>query len=117
MRELLGDPLLVWTRGGFQPTERALELHATVQEALGALEAAFRAPEDFRPAQATGVLNIGLGAHLETVIAGPLLQRLAEEAPEVIPRLHRFTAPSIPSRSTTSCSISPSACSATCPSA
>ncbi|MEQ5828876.1 LysR family transcriptional regulator [Sulfitobacter sp. NFXS29] len=88
MRQVVSDPLLVWTRGGFQPTERALELHATVQEALGSLEAAFREPERFEPLQATGVLNIGLGAHLETVIGGPLLRELAQTAPEVVPRLH-----------------------------
>ncbi|MFV0335946.1 MAG: LysR family transcriptional regulator [Tropicimonas sp.] len=88
LREIFSDPLLVWARGGFLPTERAHELHASVREALGTLEAAFRPPESFEPAQATGVLNIGVGAHLETVLAGPLLRILAEQAPEVIPRLH-----------------------------
>ncbi|WP_417843187.1 LysR family transcriptional regulator [Thalassospira sp.] len=88
LREIFTDPLLVWNQGQFQPTERALELHATVREALGTLEAAFHAPESFNPAQATGVINIGLGAHLEIVLAGPLLRVLSEKAPEVIPRLH-----------------------------
>lgn len=88
LREIFSDPLLVWTQGRFQPTERALELHPTVRDALGTLEAAFRPPETFRPEEATGVLNIGIGAHLETVVGGRLLRFLAEEAPEVIPRLH-----------------------------
>lgn len=88
LREIFSDPLLVWAQGRFQPTERALELHPTVRDALGTLEAAFRPPESFRPAEAEGVINIGLGAHLETVVAGPLLRFLADEAPDVIPRLH-----------------------------
>ncbi|PKR53730.1 LysR family transcriptional regulator [Thalassospira marina] len=88
LREIFSDPLLVWNHGHFQPTERALELHPTVREALSTLEAAFRPPESFNPAHASGVVNIGLGAHLETVLAGPLLRILAQKAPDVIPRLH-----------------------------
>ena len=34
LRHLLEDPLLVVTKGRFVPTERALELHATVRDAL-----------------------------------------------------------------------------------
>lgn len=88
LREIFSDPLLVWTKGDFQPTERAFELHASVTEALSTLERTFDSPESFEPSQASGVLNIGMGAHLETVIGGHLLRALAEQAPDVIPCLH-----------------------------
>ena len=49
LRLRLEDPLLVVVKGRFVPTERALELHASVHDALAQIEAALRPPEAFDP--------------------------------------------------------------------
>ena len=74
--------------GRFVPTERALALHAAVRPALLDLGKALTVAESFDPAQAEGVVDIGIAAHFELLLAGPLLQRLAQRAPRVVPKLH-----------------------------
>jgi DNA-binding transcriptional LysR family regulator len=86
LRHLLEDPLLVVTKGRFVPTERALELHATVRDALDRIESALAPPEAFEPARAEGVVNIGTGAHIELLLAAPFLERLRRAAPNLVVR-------------------------------
>lgn len=88
LRHVLGDALLVAVKGRFVPTERALALYAAVRPALHDLGKAVTAAETFDPAAAEGVVNIGIAAHFELILAGPLLQRLAQRAPRVVPKLH-----------------------------
>lgn len=88
LRHALGDDLFVTVRGRFVPTERAIALHAAVQPALQMLGHAVAGTGDFQPAQAEGVVNIGTAAHIELLLAGPLLERLARVAPKLVPRLH-----------------------------
>ena len=83
LRRRLEDPLLVVVKGRFIPTERALELHAAVHDALAQIESALRPPEAFDPARASGVVNIGTGAHSEILLAAPLLERLHRLAPGI----------------------------------
>ena len=96
LRLRLEDPLLVVVKGRFIPTERALELHAAVHDALAQIETALRPPEAFDPARAEGVVNIGTGAHSEILLAAPLIERLHRAAPGVTLRfqsLHGDFAP------------------------
>ena len=81
LRERLGDPLMVVTKGRLLPTERALELHAVVRESLGQIETALNPPAAFNPAQAEGSIRIGTGAHIELLIAAPLLASVRRQAP------------------------------------
>lgn len=81
LRRQLGDPLLVVTKGRFIPTERALELHAAVRDALNRIEQALSPADEFDPATVTGVINIGTGAHIELLLGAPLLERLRLAAP------------------------------------
>ena len=88
LRHALADALLVAVHGRFVPTERALALHAAVRPALLSLGQALTVAESFDPSQAEGVVDIGIAAHFELLLAGPLLQRLAQRAPRVLPKLH-----------------------------
>lgn len=83
LREHLADPLLVVTKGRLVPTERALELHAVVRDSLGRIESALHPPAAFDPTQAEGTIRIGTGAHLELLIAAPLLDTVRQQAPGV----------------------------------
>jgi len=96
LRRTLDDPLLVVTKGRFTPTERALELHAVVRDALDRIEHALSPPEDFDPAGATGTVNIGTGAHIELLLGAPLLQRLRAAAPRLIVRFQSVHGDFIP---------------------
>ncbi|MEY8828529.1 LysR family transcriptional regulator [Sedimentitalea sp. XS_ASV28] len=86
LRRAIGDPLMTMVHGRFEPTERAHELHAGVRDAIRNLEEVLRPNAKFVPSKATGVLNIGIGAHLELVLSGPLLQTLAKRAENIVPR-------------------------------
>lgn len=86
LRRQLGDPLLVVTKGRFIPTERALELHAAVRDALNRIEHALSPADAFDPSTVTGVINIGTGAHIEVLLGAPLLERLRRAAPGLIVR-------------------------------
>lgn len=81
LRQRLDDPLLVVVKGKFIPTQRALELHPAVRDALGQIEAALRPVDAFDPAAAHGIVNIGIGAHAEVLLAAPLLERVSKHAP------------------------------------
>lgn len=83
LRRRLEDPLLVVVKGRFIPTERALERHSAVHDALAQIEAALRPAEAFDPAKASGVVNIGTGAHSEILLAAPLIERLHRAAPGI----------------------------------
>jgi DNA-binding transcriptional LysR family regulator len=58
LRELLGDPLLVRTKRGMQPTPRALELRPAVRDALAAAAAVLQAAPAFDPATSQRVFSI-----------------------------------------------------------
>jgi len=72
----------------FVPTDRAIALHAVVREALTRLNQAVSGAEAFTPWQAKGVVNIGIGAHFEMLLAPLLVPRVATSAPEVTLRFH-----------------------------
>ncbi len=58
LRDLLGDPLLVRTKRGMQPTPRALELRPAVRDALAAAAAVLQAAPAFDPAASQRAFSI-----------------------------------------------------------
>lgn len=96
LRSLLDDPLFVHVNKKMVPTERALQLHSSVSEALMNLETALAPAQPFSPAHLSGVVNIGAAAHLEVLLAGPLTRILQEASPQLTIRfqpLHGEVAP------------------------
>ncbi len=83
LRELFGDPLLVRTRGGMTPTERALELEPLVREILGRIDRAVQPVAEFAPASAERVFRIMASDYAEATLLPALLGRLRREAPGV----------------------------------
>lgn len=83
MREELGDPLLVRTEKGMQPTPRALQMLPAVQQALKLLEATLSPPQPFDPAQSERRFVIAATDYFELVLYPHLVARMRQEAPGV----------------------------------
>lgn len=81
LRTLMGDPLFVLVNKKMAPTERALQLHAPISDALANLESALGPAQPFSPAHLSGVVNIAAAAHIEVLLAAPLTQALQQAAP------------------------------------
>ncbi len=83
LRLVLDDPLLVRTRAGMEPTERALELIAPVQNALRELDSCLTAKPRFNPAEGRQRFVIGASDYVALMLLPALLQRINALAPSV----------------------------------
>nr|WP_010130359.1 LysR family transcriptional regulator [Microbulbifer agarilyticus] len=83
LRELFGDPLLVRTREGMMPTERAMELQPMVREALAAIDQVIQPNRDFNPIDARRTFRIMASDYAESTLIPPLLKQLRVSAPGI----------------------------------
>lgn len=81
LREVFGDPLLVRTPRGMEPTDRALEVRIAVREALDKIEGALTSQTGFDPARARLSITIGTTDYASFVLMPSLLRMLEQEAP------------------------------------
>ncbi|MEM7209054.1 MAG: LysR family transcriptional regulator [Pseudomonadota bacterium] len=83
LRQLFNDPLLVRTREGMAPTQRALEIAPTVRDVLGSIEKAVQPRDDFDPQRIDHVFHIVASDYTESTLLPAVLRRLREQAPAV----------------------------------
>jgi len=83
LRTHFGDPLLVKTPQGMQPTARALRLHAGIQQALHLLEQQLGEMEQFEPEQSNRRFVISTTDYVECILIPPLINTLQRIAPQV----------------------------------
>jgi DNA-binding transcriptional LysR family regulator len=83
LREALGDPVLVRSTRGMQPTERAVELAPRVRAMLQSIEQLLAAPTQFDPQVSEVVFNVAATDYAIELINAPLAQRLQDQAPQV----------------------------------
>ena len=83
LRELFDDPLLVRTREGMTPTERARELEPVVRSVLSAVEKAVQPKTPFDPCNAARVFRMMASDYAEATLIPPLLTRLRQHAPGI----------------------------------
>ena len=82
LREWLDDPLFVRTSAGMVPTPRAVEIAATVEDILSGVDALAERPAP-DPATFLGTFTLSSTDEVLWTILPGLLQRLADEAPEM----------------------------------
>jgi len=87
LRAHLGDPLLVRTANGMQPTTRARALAAPLRATLAQLETLLRDEPAFEPATAHRTFALGVSDFEALTVIQPLLARLRRDAPNVDLRL------------------------------
>lgn len=83
LRKLLGDPVLVRTAGGMQPTARAEQLHRPVRDALARMEAAIAPNRAFEPATAERLFTILITDYAASVLMPRVVGVLEREAPNI----------------------------------
>jgi len=83
LRQVFDDPLFTRTRGGVEPTLRALELADPLRRGLAALGELFAGPADFDPATSAERFTLAMNDYAELVLLPPLVRSLAESAPGV----------------------------------
>jgi len=82
LRELIGDPILVRSGGVLVPTERGLELRATLQRLLVDIDALLAPLPSFDPARSERRFRIAAANCLDSAFLPRIFARLAEEAPK-----------------------------------
>lgn len=83
LRRVLGDPLLVRSPGGMEPTPRAQAIAVPLARALDDLVGAVRPPASFEPMQSDRRFRVATDDYLERVLLPPLLARLWQEGPAI----------------------------------
>ena len=84
LRTALADELFLRRPGGVEPTALALSLAPPIAEMLDRLRETLAAQAPWVPASAERVFTLGLSEYAEAVLAPPLVQHLAREAPGVL---------------------------------
>ncbi len=84
LRVALGDELFLRRPGGVEPTAMALNLMGPVAEALDRLAETLASSAPFEPATSARVFTLALSEYAEAVLAPPLLEHLAREAPRAV---------------------------------
>jgi DNA-binding transcriptional LysR family regulator len=83
LRSVCDDPLFIRTRGGMEPTPRAIQMAGAVEQGIDLLREALLGGRGFDPATSTAHFSIGMSDDYEVAI-GPLVSRtLIELAPGV----------------------------------
>ncbi|NVK37313.1 MAG: LysR family transcriptional regulator [Gammaproteobacteria bacterium] len=83
LREQLGDPILVRTDQGLQPTPRALAMAPKVRNALQLLQQSLTPSESFNAAQSDRTFTIASTDYFEAVIFPELMSHLLTFAPNI----------------------------------
>ncbi|WP_202125106.1 LysR family transcriptional regulator [Actinomadura physcomitrii] len=83
IRKALGDPVLVRSGRGMVPTPRALAMRAEVHDLVQRAYTLFSAGDGFSPRTLQGTFTLQAEEGTIAVLAGPLLERMARDAPGV----------------------------------
>ena len=84
LRAALNDELFLRRPGGVEPTALALSLAEPVAEVLDRLRQMLAVQAPFEPATTDRVFTLALSEYAESVLAPPLLEMMAREAPHAL---------------------------------
>lgn len=96
MRESLGDPLFIKSRGGVEPTAKAVTLVSCAREVLTRVQKNLFASPEFSPATYDGKFSISSTEAAEYFLWPEMFVRLRRLAPKASYRLLRLAPSSIP---------------------
>ena len=76
LRTLFADPLLIRTKDGMSPTERAMELQPLIRKIVADVEMAVQPDKGFDPSDGDRVFRISVSDYGECTLLPPLMRRL-----------------------------------------
>lgn len=83
LRKLFDDPLLIRTKDGMTPTERATALQPLIRKIVADVEMAVEPDKGFEPIDAQRVFRISVSDYGECTLLPPLMRRLHSIAPNI----------------------------------
>lgn len=83
LRKLFDDPLLIRTKDGMTPTERATALQPLIRKIVADVEMAVEPDKGFEPSDAERVFRISVSDYGECTLLPPLMRRLHSIAPSI----------------------------------
>ncbi len=83
LRVLFSDPILIRTKEGMSPTERAEELQPLVRNIVASIELAVAPDKGFDPFVTERVFRLSVSDYGECTLMPPLLERLRSIAPNI----------------------------------
>lgn len=83
LRDYLGDPLLVRTSRGMEPTEKALELEPLIRQSLSFAQSALSPSDTFKAEQSDRIFRILVSDYVEGTLISTLVNRLQTLAPNI----------------------------------
>lgn len=83
LRKLFDDPLLIRTKDGMTPTERATALQPLIRKIVADVEMAVEPDKGFEPSGAERVFRISVSDYGECTLLPPLMRRLHSIAPNI----------------------------------
>jgi DNA-binding transcriptional LysR family regulator len=83
LRQHFGDPLLVRTSNGMEPTEKALLLEPLVRQSLNSAEEALSPKETFDPKSSSRLFRLLVSDYAEGALLSVLVTHLQKHAPNV----------------------------------
>src|ERR1019366_5226072 len=95
LRQQLGDPLLVRTRGGMLPTPRAEQIFSSIAQSLESIQNVLQNGPSFAPERAQRSFSVMMSDIGEIVYLPRLIQRLHRAAPGVRLTVRRLARPRI----------------------
>ncbi len=95
LRQSLGDPLLIRTRGGMRPTPHAEQIFLSVAQALDSVQNMLQTGTSFAPSRAQRSFNVMMSDIGEIVYLPRLIQQLQQDAPGVHLSVRRLARPRV----------------------
>ena len=95
LRQSLGDPLMIRTRGGMRPTPRAEQIFSSVAQALDSVQTVLQSGTSFAPSQAQRSFNVMMSDIGEIVYLPRLIQTLQRHAAGVRLSVRRLARPRV----------------------
>ena len=84
LRLMLGDPLLVRTSSGMEPTEHAIKIQPLLRAFIANAEEIVHNKETFNPAHSRRVFRIMASDYAESTLFPTVLARLGQLAPDIV---------------------------------
>ncbi len=91
LRILFNDPLFIRDKSGMSPTNKAIEIHPTLERAINDLDGIVEGEQTFDSSKEHRTFDIAANDYFQYIILPPLLERIRRHAPFIKIKISAFT--------------------------